>query len=352
MTTTQERPPVPGTGGVPGAVGVVVLGCCAVWALISSALGQGRPEGVLLAVLAVVAGYACGRIGGSAVPAGAAAALALAAGAAAAVAAAGSGDGGGRAGEVAALLALAQGAPCCAASAVRGGGRAWAARLLVVAVVGLAAVLGSPAGCAATAAVALCALGAAASHGRGRGPVLLVCAVVAAAAVAGVCAVAHGALSADGAVPTQRVAVWHEAVALAREHPVTGAGPDRFGELGPTVAAQASAPDGEAHSAPLQEAAEQGVVGLALLAGVYVWMLYGLARSPRTTPVAVSAGAALTCLAVLASASDALSFAPVAAAAGALAGLGTADPAAAASDWMSTRLNSRHPCISDSLFCS
>ncbi|MFD1665021.1 hypothetical protein ACFSJI_06635, partial [Streptomyces calvus] len=58
--------------------GVVVLGACAAWSLITAAAGDGRPEGVLLAVLAVAAGYAAGRIGGALLPVAAPCAAALA----------------------------------------------------------------------------------------------------------------------------------------------------------------------------------------------------------------------------------------------------------------------------------
>ena len=53
---------------VSDAAGVVVLGACAAWSLISAAMHDGRPEGVLLAILAVAAGYAAGRIGGALLP--------------------------------------------------------------------------------------------------------------------------------------------------------------------------------------------------------------------------------------------------------------------------------------------
>ncbi|MEV4232888.1 hypothetical protein AB0J81_38660, partial [Streptomyces bobili] len=49
-------------------MGVVVLGACATWSLITAAVHGGRPEGVLLAVLAVTAGYAAGRILGELLP--------------------------------------------------------------------------------------------------------------------------------------------------------------------------------------------------------------------------------------------------------------------------------------------
>ncbi|MGV9572229.1 O-antigen ligase family protein, partial [Streptomyces nigra] len=63
---------------VSDATGVVVLGACAAWSLISAAVHGGRPEGVLLAVLAVAAGYAVGRISGALLPVAAPCAGALA----------------------------------------------------------------------------------------------------------------------------------------------------------------------------------------------------------------------------------------------------------------------------------
>lgn len=102
-------------------------------------------------------------------------------------------------------------------------------------------------------------------------------------------------------------------------------GPGRFSELSPTVT-QSLLPDGKPHSAPFQQAAEQGVVGVALLAAVFCWVLYALWRSPRPTPVVLTAGAALTALAAIAAVGNALSFTSVTAGAGLLAGLATARP--------------------------
>lgn len=56
----------------------MVLGACAVWSMITAALHGGRPEGMLLAVLAVAGGYAAGRICGSLLPVAAPCAGALA----------------------------------------------------------------------------------------------------------------------------------------------------------------------------------------------------------------------------------------------------------------------------------
>lgn len=50
-------------------MGTVVLTGCAVWSLVGAAGRDGRPEGVLLAGFAVTAGYACGWISRSLLPA-------------------------------------------------------------------------------------------------------------------------------------------------------------------------------------------------------------------------------------------------------------------------------------------
>ncbi|URN13831.1 hypothetical protein LUW77_27995 [Streptomyces radiopugnans] len=63
---------------MPDVAGAAVLGCCAGWVLLCAAGRDARPEGVLLAVLAVAAGYACGRIGGSLLPVATPAGAALA----------------------------------------------------------------------------------------------------------------------------------------------------------------------------------------------------------------------------------------------------------------------------------
>lgn len=53
---------------VSDGAGMILLGACAAWALITAAAHDGRPEGVLLAVLAVAAGHAAGRISGALLP--------------------------------------------------------------------------------------------------------------------------------------------------------------------------------------------------------------------------------------------------------------------------------------------
>jgi O-antigen ligase len=192
-------------------------------------------------------------------------------------------------------------------------------------------VLGSTTGSAAGAGVLLCSL--AADRMRRRALGLGGLALAAALVTGATWAVAENVLpdgltaSLEGQLTEHRVLLWRDALHLAGHHPALGVGPGRYGELSPTVA-QSLPPDGKPHSAPWQQAAEQGLVGVALLASVFCWVLYSLWRSPRSTTIALTAGAALTALAVIASLGNALSFTTVTAGAGLIAGLATARPLA------------------------
>ncbi|KOV57369.1 O-antigen ligase family protein [Streptomyces sp. MMG1121] len=313
---------------------MILLGACAGWALLTAAAHDGRPEGMLLAVLAVTAGHAVGRVSGALLPvaapcAGAVAALVLA------VALPGLSSGPwyaaplGHTGGTAALLTLATGCACCAARAAPVPAPRLGLWALAAGIVLTGAVLGSVAGCAASAAVLLCSL-AAGSVAR-RGLALLGLAVAAALVAGTTWALAAGVLPdglagvLEGRLTVHRVGLWQDALRMAGRNRGLGVGPDRFGELSPT-ASQITPSDGKPHSAPLQLAAEQGVVGVVLLAAPFCWVLHALWRTPRSTPVALSAGAALTALAALASVGNALSFTPVTAGAGLLAGWATARP--------------------------
>ncbi|MET7700648.1 O-antigen ligase family protein [Streptomyces sp. NPDC005485] len=316
------------------AAGVAVLAACAVWSLITAAAHDGRPEGMLLAVLAVAAGYAAGRISGALLPVAAPGAGALA-GLGLALAAPHTTPGPqitsplGHNGATAALLALSAGAACCGAWAARPPALRLALRLLAAAITATAALLGSTTGFALCAGVLLCSLAADRMRHRVLGLTGL---ALAAALVAGASwAVAENVLpdglsvSLEGQLTEHRVLLWRDALRLARQEPALGAGPGRFGELSPT-ATQSVTPDGKPHSAPLQQAAEQGLVGVVLLAAVFCWVLYALWRTPRPTPIALTAGAALTALAAAAMVGNALSFTTVTAGAGLLAGFATARP--------------------------
>lgn len=314
--------------------GMILLGACAGWSLITAAVHGGRPEGMLLAVLAVAAGYAAGRVSGALLPVAAPCAGAVA-GLALAVAlpglCPGPRDAGplGPSGAPAALLALATGAACCAAWATTVPALRIGLATLACATVPAGVALGSAAGYVAGAAVLLCSL--AAGSARGRGVWLAGSATAAVLVAAGIWALAAEALpdglagALDGRFAAYRVPRWQDALRLAGRNSVLGVGPGRFSE--PAGAAAGSSPvDGGPHSAPLQQAAEQGLIGVFLLVAVFCWVLYALWRTPSPTPVALTAGAALTALAALASVSDALSCTPVTAGAGLLAGWATARP--------------------------
>lgn len=316
----------------PDIVGVLVLGCCAGWALVSASGRDARPEGVLLAVLALGAGYAGGRILGTLLPVGAPA-LGSLAGLALALSTPDvvPGELGpappGRTGATAALLTLAVGAACCAAHSAVRKGRRRALALLAAGIAAVGAVTLPPVGSAAGFGVLLCSLAA----GRLRRRALCLAGLLlTVAAVAGTTwAVAENALPAgltaslEGQLTEQRVALWEDALGVAREHPVRGSGPDSFGQVS-QAARQATDADGRPHSAPFQMGAEQGLPGAALLASVFVWLLVALWASPRATPTVLTAGAALAALAALACVGNALSFTQVTTGAGLLAGFATA----------------------------
>ncbi|MEV6181003.1 O-antigen ligase family protein [Streptomyces sp. NPDC052015] len=334
MTSAAGQGADEGRRNVSDAAGVMVLGACATWSVITAAVHGGRPEGVLLAVLAVAAGYAAGRVSGVLLPVAAPCAAALA-GLALAAALPRLSPGPeiaaplGRAGATAAVLTLSAGAACCAAAATPVPALRLALRALAGGVAVTGAALGSTTAAVTCCGVLLCSL--AAGRVRRRGPGLALFTLTAAAVTGLTWAVAGNALpgglaaSLEDRLTPHRVGLWRDALRLAREDPGLGVGPGRFGELSAT-AARSTLSDGKPHSAPFQMAAEQGVVGVLLLAAVFCWVLFALWRAARPTPVVLTAGATLTALAAVAAVGNALSFTTVSVGAGLLAGLATARP--------------------------
>lgn len=123
-----------------------------------------------------------------------------------------------------------------------------------------------------------------------RPPVAAVCAGLALAgflAVTGLLAVADRG-SPEGGDLSVRVALWHEALDLAIEHPLTGVGPGRYALEGPVT----DDPDLRwAHHGPLQVAAELGSPGAALLLAAVGW---ALARGASSEGAAAAAALAAT----------------------------------------------------------
>ncbi|MFE7167939.1 O-antigen ligase family protein [Streptomyces sp. NPDC057616] len=334
MTSDAGHGEISERRNVSDAAGVVVLGACATWSLITATVQEGRPEGVLLAVLAVAAGYAAGRICGALLPVATPCAGALA-GLGLAVAVPHLAPGPqivaplGHSGATAALLTLCVGAACCAAWSAESPALRHIMVALAVGITVAAALLGSTSGFVTCIAVLLCALAAGRMTNRGLGIAGL---ALAAVLVTGMTwAVAGNVLpdglttSLEGPLTPHRIELWRDALHLAHRNAALGVGPERFGELSST-ASRTLLSDGKPHSALLQQAAEQGVIGVVLLAASFGWVLHALWRSPRPTPVVLTAGAALTALAAIAAVGNALSFTAVSVGAGLLAGVATARP--------------------------
>ncbi|MDX3077085.1 O-antigen ligase family protein [Streptomyces sp. MI02-7b] len=333
----DDAPPDSPRSGRADAVGAALLASSAVWALVSAVGRPARPEGVLLAVLAVAAGFAAGRIGGALRPVAVPATTAVAAVALTLLLPGRLSRGPhtpplGYVNADAALMVLATGAACCAAWAARPGPPRLGLRLLGALAALLALGLGSAAGFAASLGVLLCSLAA------DRTPRVIGLAGLALAtvvAVGGTYAVAVDALppglsaSLAGQLTPARVRLWHEALHIAGTSPLRGVGPGRFVEVegtGVRSDTDVTVGSGTPQSAPLQLAAEQGAPGVALLAASYAWVLWALRRSPRITSVVLTAAAALSGLAMQSAVDHVLSYAAVTAGAGLLAGLATSRP--------------------------
>lgn len=141
----------------------------------------------------------------------------------------------------------------------------------------LCAVIGAQA--ATVCAVALLAWFAVRGHGRTAWWVAGATAVLAAATVVTVLLGSHvltGSGPLASALSADRVRLWRDAVHITAQHLLTGAGPGTFPVLSPT--ARSDVDLAWTHSAPLQFAAELGLVGLVLFAGLVASTLWMLGR--------------------------------------------------------------------------
>ncbi len=210
--------------------GMIVLAACAAWSLITAAAHEGRPEGMLLAVLAVAAGYAAGRISGALLPV-AAPCAAAAAGLGLAIATPGPQISLqlGHTGATAALLTLSCGAACCAAWAARPPALRFALRLSAAGTAVTAALLGSTTAVVLCTGVLLCSLATARVRRRALG--LTGFAAAAALVTGATWAIGEYALpggltaSLEGQLTEHRVLLWHDALRMARADPELGSGP-------------------------------------------------------------------------------------------------------------------------------
>jgi glycosyltransferase involved in cell wall biosynthesis/ribosomal protein S18 acetylase RimI-like enzyme/O-antigen ligase len=90
------------------------------------------------------------------------------------------------------------------------------------------------------------------------------------------------------AASRDRIRLWDDALTMVEERPLTGIGPGRFAELSPNARDD---PDLRwAHSGFLQQAAETGILGFALLLGVFLWAFARLAVAPGHAGLPLLAG--------------------------------------------------------------
>ncbi|GAA3476902.1 hypothetical protein GCM10018966_014310 [Streptomyces yanii] len=234
----------------------------------------------------------------------------------------------GHTGAAAALLVLAAGAACCAAAAARREPVRLTLRLLALGAACAASALHSVAGFATALGVLLSSLAAVRMRRRLLG--LTGLALVTALIVGTSWAVAADALpdglmvSLEGQLTRNRVLLWQDAVDLAEEHPLLGH------RARPVRRTQPHRPADRAvgREAPLGAAAAGRRAGDrgagAAGGGVRLAAVRAVAFTPRSTAVVLTAGSALTALAALASVGNVLSFTPVTAGVGLLAGLASA----------------------------
>ena len=128
----------------------------------------------------------------------------------------------------------------------------------------------------------------------------------------------RGLDSVDTALSGNRLALWHDAMTLIGEHPVSGVGPGRFQFESPT--ARSDRDLRWAHNGFLQQGAEQGLVGLFLTLALFLWVFVRLGVSPTADRTCALAGAAVGALGIQACVDYLLHFPALPIAAAALAG--------------------------------
>jgi O-antigen ligase len=107
---------------------------------------------------------------------------------------------------------------------------------------------------------------------------------IAASAVAG----AAAGRGASGPIE-RRTALWHDAIAIAADHPVFGVGPGGFADVSPV--ARRDADTARAHNEYLQAAAELGIPGAIAVVAIFAWTLRLLGRNPVSRWALVAASA-------------------------------------------------------------
>ncbi|HET7487415.1 MAG TPA: O-antigen ligase family protein [Acidimicrobiales bacterium] len=130
-------------------------------------------------------------------------------------------------------------------------------------------------------------------------------------------------------VQRRRVALWGDAAAIARTHPVTGAGAGSFEGLRRTAPLDEDAR--WAHSDFLQQGAEGGAIALGLVLAAFGWGFARVAAAGAADPFVACGALSLAALGLAAGVDYVLHFSLVPLAAAALAGAATARGRAAGS---------------------
>lgn len=123
----------------------------------------------------------------------------------------------------------------------------------------------------------------------------------------------------------RRPALWHDAIALIVESPVTGVGPGRFAAESPIARSDLDAR--WAHNEFLQFGAEVGVVGLIVLLLVFVWAFVRLQLESASDIVRILAAASLAAVGIHATVDYVLHFPLLVIAAASLLAVGLSTPA-------------------------
>ena len=128
----------------------------------------------------------------------------------------------------------------------------------------------------------------------------------------------------DATLSGRRTALWHDALVLIVEHPLLGVGPQRFRLESPTARSDQDAV--WAHNGYLQQGAETGVVGGALLLLTFLWAILRASR-PHPDAAGLVGASAVCALGIHACVDYMLHFAALPIAAAALLGSAVTPPA-------------------------
>ena len=123
------------------------------------------------------------------------------------------------------------------------------------------------------------------------------------------------------ALTERRLELWHDALVIVGDHPITGAGFDQFEELSPTARSDRDAR--WAHHEFLQVASETGIPGVLLVVSLFVWGFVRLYVADLS-PGRALAAAALAAAGMSASVDYVFHFAAVPIATAVLLGVGAA----------------------------